>query len=204
MTGLRCRITVLFLSKGEDFHCQEGNGNAEDSGDEVADDVREAEHVVEDDYDDILNDVVRNVGYEKFDIAGPLHGCMKNNDAVEPVGDEIAGDITAVKGDVAVGNHKGVEPGKKGSVEGIDTADNEKEQKFPGKKVMLELFDDLQAADLLSIDSVGIMACTAFFVNLFACGGRETSFFWWKNLSNDVINRKKMSFIFRVRANNRR
>ena len=121
------RHDFLASPEREDLYGQEGYRDSEDSGDEIAYDVGEAKHVIENHYDDILDDVVRNIGYGKFHIAGKAHGGMKDDDAVEPVGNEIAGYIAAVEGDVAVGNQEGIEPGEKGSVEGVDAADNEEQ-----------------------------------------------------------------------------
>ena len=37
----------------------------------------------------------------------------------------------------------GTEPGYKGAIKGVDTADNEKEKKFLGKKMMLCFVDNI-------------------------------------------------------------
>ena len=62
---------------------------------------------------------------------------MENNQAVHPVGDDIADDIANIKVQIVVGAKIGAEPGYKGAVKCIDTADNEKKKKFLGKKMML-------------------------------------------------------------------
>ena len=62
---------------------------------------------------------------------------MENKPAVHPVGDDIADDITNIKVQIVVGAKIGADPGYKGAVKGIDTADNEKKEKFLGKKMML-------------------------------------------------------------------
>lgn len=139
------RHDFLASPEREDLYGQEGYRDSENSCDEVTYDVRETEHVVKNHYDDVLDDIVWNIGYGKFHIAGELHGSMKDDDAVEPVGDEIAGYVAAVEGYVAVGNQEGIEPGEKGSIEGVDAADNEKQQEFTGEEMVPDLFDDMQA-----------------------------------------------------------
>ena len=62
-------IKLLLLSEGKDFHHQEGDRNAQDSCQQVADYRRECQHVVEDDDDDILDEVVGDVGNEEFYIS---------------------------------------------------------------------------------------------------------------------------------------
>lgn len=134
----------LVAAKCENLYSKEGYRDSEYSGNEIADNSREAKHIIENHYDNILDDVVRNVGYGKFHIAGQLHGGMEDDDAIQPVSNEIAGYIATVEGNVVVGNQKGIEPGQQGTIEGVDATDNEKQQKFPGKKVMTDFFDDMQ------------------------------------------------------------
>ena len=43
---------------------------------------------------------------------------------------------------------KGVEPRQKCPVEGIDAANDEEEEKFPGEKMMSDMVDEMHAAGL--------------------------------------------------------
>ena len=62
---------------------------------------------------------------------------MVNNPAVHPVGDDVAYDIANIKVQIVIRAKIGTEPGYKGAIKGVDTADNEKEEKFFSKKMML-------------------------------------------------------------------
>ena len=59
----------LFFAKGKDFYHQEGDRDAKDSCQQVADYRLKGQHVVEDDDDDILDEVVGDVGDKEFDKA---------------------------------------------------------------------------------------------------------------------------------------
>ena len=100
-------------------------------------------HIVEDNYDDILNNVVRDIGNEKFYISVQAESLMENNPAVHPVGNDVAYDIASIKVQIVIGAKIGAEPGYKGAIKGVDTADNEKEEKFLGKKMMLCFVDNI-------------------------------------------------------------
>lgn len=54
-------------------------------------------HIVEDNYDDILNNVVRDIGNEKLYVSVQGERLMENNPAVHPVGDDVAYDIANIK-----------------------------------------------------------------------------------------------------------
>lgn len=69
---------------------------------------------------------------------------MENESTVQPVSNEIAGNIAKVKGNVVVGNDKSVQPGEKSPVEGVYAADNKKKKKFFCPKVMLQIVNSLQ------------------------------------------------------------
>lgn len=68
---------------------------------------------------------------------------MENNPAVHPVGDDVAYDIANIKVQIVIGAKIGTEPGYKGAIKGVDTADNEKEEKFLSKKMMLCFVDNI-------------------------------------------------------------
>ena len=99
-------IKLLLLSEGKDFHHQEGDRNAQDSCQQVADYRRECQHVVEDDDDDILDEVVGDVGNEEFDKACQWQACVKDEAAVHPVGDKVACEIADVEIQIVVGAEK--------------------------------------------------------------------------------------------------
>ena len=108
-----CRQRHVFsaASKCENLYSQESYRDSKNSCNKVAYDVGKAKHIIENYNDEILDDVVRDIGYGKFYISGQMHRSMENDDAVEPVSDEITAYVAAVEGDVAVGNHEGIEPG---------------------------------------------------------------------------------------------
>lgn len=83
-----------------------------------------------------MDDVVGDVGKGEFQAALKAQRRGKDEAAIQIVGNEIAGEIAAVESQIMVGDQKGVEPRKKGSIEGIDAADDEKEEKFSGEKMM--------------------------------------------------------------------
>ena len=99
-------IELLLLSEGKDFYHQEGDRNAQDSCQQVADYRRKGQHVVEDDDDDILDEVVGDVGNEEFDIARQGQAFVKDEAAVHPVGDKVACDVADVEVQVVVGAEK--------------------------------------------------------------------------------------------------
>ena len=68
---------------------------------------------------------------------------MENNPAVHPVGDDVAYDIANIKVQIVIRDEIGTEPGYKGAIKGVDTAYNEKEEKFLGKKMMLCFVDNI-------------------------------------------------------------
>lgn len=59
-------IGILFAAKGKNFHHQEGYRYAQHSRQQIAEYWWEVKHIVEDNYDYILNNVVRNIGNEEF------------------------------------------------------------------------------------------------------------------------------------------
>ena len=65
---LRCK-GLFFFAEGEDFDHEEGDWYAQDGCQKVADYWREAQVVVEDENDEVLDDVVWYVGNEEFDKA---------------------------------------------------------------------------------------------------------------------------------------
>ncbi len=112
-----------------------------------------------------MNEVVGNIRNRKFDITLPKQWFMKNEMAVHPVRQKIAGNIAEVKGNITVCYKKGTEPGQKGSVEGINTADYEEQNEFAGKEVVSYLFKYLQMKCSFQTSTVSIMAGIFFFVN---------------------------------------
>ena len=104
--GFFGEIKLLLLSEGKDFYHQEGDRNAQDSCQQVADYRRECQHVVEDDDDDILDEVVGDVGNEEFDVARQGQAFVKDEAAVHPVGDKVACDVADVEVKVVVGAEK--------------------------------------------------------------------------------------------------
>ncbi len=57
------------------------------------------------------------------------------------------------------GDQKGVEPRKKRPVEGIDAADDEKEEKFSGVKMMSDLMDEIHAVHTSLIARLRLLSC---------------------------------------------
>ena len=141
--GFFGEIKLLLLSEGKDFYHQEGDRDAKDSCQQVADYRRECQHVVEDDDDDILDEVVGDVGNEEFDVASQGQAFVKDEAAVHPVGDKVACDVADVEVKVVVGAEKSAQPGDKGAVEGVDAAYYQEQEKFLGEKVMLCFFNDV-------------------------------------------------------------
>lgn len=141
--GFFGEIKLLLLSEGKDFYHQEGDRNAQDSCQQVADYRRECQHVVEDDDDDILDEVVGDVGNEEFDVASQGQAFVKDEAAVHPVGDKVACDVADVEVKVVVGAEKSAQPGDKGAVEGVDAAYYQEQEKFLGEKVPFCFFDDV-------------------------------------------------------------
>lgn len=135
---------TLFFVEGKNLYGQEGYRDTEDGGDNIADDRQEAEKVVKNKHYDVLDYVVRNIGQGKFNQSVPAERFMENKGTVQPVGDEIAGNIAKVEGYVVVGNDKSIQPGEKSSVEGVYATDNEKEKEFFCPKVVLQIFKRLQ------------------------------------------------------------
>ena len=95
-----------------------------------------------------MDDVVGNVGEGKFQAAMKAQRLGEDEGAIQIVGDEITGEVTAVESDVVIGNQKGIEPRQKCPIEGIDAADDEEEDKFPGEKMMSNLMYEMHAAGL--------------------------------------------------------
>lgn len=62
-------IGILFAAKGKNFHHQEGYRYAQHCRQQIAEYWLEVKHIVEDNYDYILNNVVRNIGNEEFYIS---------------------------------------------------------------------------------------------------------------------------------------
>lgn len=60
---------ILFAAKGKNFHHQEGYRYAQHCRQQIAEYWWEAKHIVEDNYDYILNKVVRDIGNEEFYIS---------------------------------------------------------------------------------------------------------------------------------------
>ena len=141
--GFFGEIKLLLLSEGKDFYHQEGDRDAKDSCQQVADYRRECQHVVEDDDDDILDEVVGDVGNEEFDVASQGQAFVKDEAAVHPVGDKVACDVADVEVQVVVGAEQSAQPGDKGAVEGVDAAYYQEQEKFLGEKVMLCFFNDV-------------------------------------------------------------
>lgn len=127
-----------FSAKGKNFDHEEGHRDAEDGSDDVAHDVGEMQKVIEDHNDDILDEIIWNIGNREFDITLQGKRIVEDDAAVHPVGDEIAQDIADVEGEVAV-HSMGKDPGQKAAVKGIDAADDQEKQKFPGEEMMFDL-----------------------------------------------------------------
>ncbi len=57
---------------------------------------------------------------------------MEDKAAVHPAGTEISQNVTNVEGEIGIGYKEGTEPGQKSAVKGVDTANNQKKEKFLG------------------------------------------------------------------------
>ena len=55
---------------------------------------------------------------------------MEYKAAVHPAGADIGQNIANVEGDIGICNNEGTEPGHKGAVKGVDTANNQKQEEF--------------------------------------------------------------------------
>ena len=140
---------VSFLSaEGKDFDHQEGDRNAQHGGQQIADYRREGQQVVEYQHDDVLDDVVGDIGDEKLYIACQGQCLVKDEAAVHPVGDDVACQVADVEVQVVEGTDKAAQPGDKGAVEGVDAANYQKQEKLPREKMSLCFFDDAHIASL--------------------------------------------------------
>lgn len=99
---LRCKGLFIF-AEGEDFDHEEGDWYAQDGCQKVADYWREAQVVVEDENDEVLDDVVWYVGNEEFHIAYYIQRFMEDDVAVHNVGDDIAYDVAYVEVQIVIG-----------------------------------------------------------------------------------------------------
>lgn len=99
---LRCK-GLFFFAEGEDFDHEEGDWYAQDGCQKVADYWREAQVVVEDENDEVLDDVVWYVGNEEFHIAYYIQRFMEDDVAVHNVGDDIAYDVAYVEVQIVIG-----------------------------------------------------------------------------------------------------
>ena len=97
----------LFSSEGEDFHHKKGDWYTQYGGYEIADNRRIVQPVVEYDDDDILNDVVWDIGNKEFYKAAQGQGIMKYKTAVHPAGAQVGQNVANVKGQVGIGYEKG-------------------------------------------------------------------------------------------------
>ena len=88
---------ILFAAKGKNLYHEEGYRYAQHCCQQIAEYWWEVKHIVEDNYDDILNNVVRDIGNEKLYISVQAESFMENNPAVHPVGDDVAYDIANIK-----------------------------------------------------------------------------------------------------------
>lgn len=88
---------ILFAAKGKNLYHEEGYRYAQHCCQQIAEYWWEVKHIVEDNYDDILNNVVRDIGNEKFYISVQAESLMENNPAVHPVGNDVANDIANIK-----------------------------------------------------------------------------------------------------------
>lgn len=127
----------LFSAKGKDFYHQEGNWYAQYRCQKIADDGREIQHIVKDNNDDILYQIVRNIGNKELDISLPCENLVENKPAVHPVGDDIADDVADIEIQVVVWREIGARPGDKRAIKGVDAADNQKQKELLRKKMML-------------------------------------------------------------------
>ena len=55
---------------------------------------------------------------------------MEYKAAVHPAGAEICQNVANVEGEISIRYKEGTEPGHKGAVKGVDTADNQKQEEF--------------------------------------------------------------------------
>lgn len=127
---------ILFLFECKDFYHEEGYGDAQNCSDDVAYNGGETKPVEENQHDYILNKVIWYIGNGEADILPDTHGRGEYQAAVQPVGHNISYDIADVEVQVVPGADKFQNPGKKHSVEGIDTAHNQEHNKGPVEKVM--------------------------------------------------------------------
>lgn len=128
---------ILFLLKGKDFHHKEGNRDAQNCGDDVADNGREAQPVEENQYDYVLDKVVWYIGNSKAYILSHSHGRGEYQLAVQPVGNDISYDISNVKIQIVPRADEFQNPGKKNTVKGIYAAHHQEHNKGPVKKMMM-------------------------------------------------------------------
>ena len=89
-------------AKGEDLDAEEGDRHAEDGREQVARERRQAEQIVADEDDGVLDDVVRHVGEEELDVARGRHARREDEEAVEQIRIAIAQQIADVECEVRI------------------------------------------------------------------------------------------------------
>ena len=140
--NLFATVPFLFPFERENFHTQECDRHAEGGGNQVAGHGREAQPVVENDHDDVLDDIVRDIRYGKADEPVPRQRLREHEGAVQPVGDGVGRDIAEIERDIRVRHGEPVQPCEERAVQGVYAADDEEQQKFPREKMAADFLQD--------------------------------------------------------------
>lgn len=74
-----------------------------------------------------MDDVIGDVGEGEFQASLKAQRRRKDEGTIQVIGDEITGEVTAVEGEVVIGDQKRIQPRKKRPIERIDAADDEKQ-----------------------------------------------------------------------------
>ena len=125
-------------AKGKDLDAEESDRHAEDSSEQVARDGRQAEQVVSDEDDRVLDDVVRHVREEELHVARERHARREDKETVEEIRITIAQEIADVEREVGIADERLDDRREETAEEGVDRADDEEEQEGAREEMMLD------------------------------------------------------------------
>ena len=125
-------------AKGEDLDAEKGDRHAEDGGEQVARERRQAEQIVADEDDGVLDDVIRHVREEKLHVARERHARREDEEAVEQIRIAIAQQIADVECEVRIVDERLEDRREEAAEEGVERADDEEEQEGAREEVVLD------------------------------------------------------------------
>jgi hypothetical protein len=158
-------LLKLFSAKGKKLYHKECSWNTDDGSDDIGNNWRISQYIIKDNDDNVFDDKVWNIRNCKFYVLISVARLFENNLAIHVVSKRKTGQVAKDKGEICVGNTKGEKPGEKTRIEGIDTANKEKQNKFTSKKMMLDLFYDVQGKSSFDVYASCIIHVFYLFVN---------------------------------------